>query len=256
MSKQPSSSPRRSYNDRDLKLLWGLAAARCAICRTSLVADASENDREVVLGKMGHIFAHSRNGPRRDGTKSAEFLRSYENLILVCGPHHDIVDGQESTFTVEQLLKLKSDHQAWVFSRLELATPDVGFAELEIVCSSLLAPPSMPSEPRLPTPPTEKLQKNRLDRDVHRRMQIGLGMFPEVDKFVTSVAQLDDRFPERLKAGFLQNYDMNRQKGLDGNSLFCAMHDFASGGSNDFNRQAAGLAVLCYLFQKCEVFDP
>lgn len=255
-NQSPQSSPRRSYYDRDLKLLWGLAAARCAICRESLVAEASETDREVVLGKMGHIYGHSRGGPRFDASKSEAFRRSYENLILVCGSHHDLVDGQESTYTVDELARIKTNHEAWVFSRLELATPEIGFAELEVVCSSLLAPPDFPSEPLMPTPPKEKLRKNGLSREIHRRMLVGLGMFPEVDQFVTSVVQIDDRFPERLRAGFMQRYDDNRRQGLDGDSLFLALHDFASSGSNDFNRQAAGLGVLCYLFQKCELFEP
>lgn len=220
------------------------------------MAEASENDREVVLGKMGHIYGHSRGGPRFDESKPESFRKSYENLILVCGAHHDLIDGQESTYTADELAGIKANHEAWVFSRLELATPGIGFAELEVVCSSLLAPPDLPSEPLVPTPPKEKLRKNGLSREVHRRMQVGLGMFPEVDLFVTSVVQIDDRFPERLRAGFLQRYDDNRRQGLDGDSLFLALHDFASSGSNDFNRQAAGLGVLCYLFQKCEVFEP
>lgn len=220
------------------------------------MAEASENDREVVFGKMGHIYGHSRGGPRFDESKPESFQKSYENLILVCGAHHDLIDGQESTYTADELAGIKANHEAWVFSRLELATPGIGFAELEVVCSSLLAPPDLPSEPLVPTPPKEKLRKNGLSREVHRRMQVGLGMFPEVDLFVTSVVQIDDRFPERLRAGFLQRYDDNRRQGLDGDSLFLALHDFASSGSNDFNRQAAGLGVLCYLFQKCEVFEP
>jgi hypothetical protein len=77
------SSTHRDYLDRDIKLLWGLSAARCAVCRTSLVADATATDRQVVLGKMGHIYAHRPGGPRADAAKSPDFLRSYENLILV-----------------------------------------------------------------------------------------------------------------------------------------------------------------------------
>ena len=76
--------------------------------------------------------------------------------------HHDLIDGQRSTYTVEELLRIKQEHEAWVDSRLEQATPDVGFAELEVVCSGLLAPPEMPTEPHIPTPPTKKLRKTAL----------------------------------------------------------------------------------------------
>ena len=256
MSTGNPSSSHRDYLDRDIKLLWGLSAARCAVCRTSLVAEATATDRQVVLGKRGHIYAHSPGGSRPDATKSPDFLRSYDNLILVCGTHHDLIDGQSSTYTADELLRIKREHEAWVYSRLEQAAPDVGFAELEVVCAGLLAPPEMPTEPLVPTAPTEKLRKNGLTREVYRRVQVGLAMFHEVEAFVESVVRLDDRFPERLRAAFVTQYVQYRQRGLDGDALFLALHDFASAGSNSFERQAAGLSVLCYLFQKCEVFEP
>jgi hypothetical protein len=167
-----------------------------------------------------------------------------------------LIDGQSTSYTADELLQIKREHEAWVYSRLEQAAPDVGFAELDVVCSGLLAPPAMPSEPLVPTAPMEKLQRNGLTREVHRRVQVGLAMFHEVETFVESVVKLDDRFPERLRAGFLTQYAQHRQRGLDGDALFLALHDFASAGSNRFERQAAGLGVLCYLFQKCEVFEP
>jgi hypothetical protein len=255
MSKEKTSSGRH-YLDRDIKLLWGLGAARCSICRSRLVAEASADDREVVLGKMGHIYAHSPGGPRYDATKDPKFLRSYENLILVCGSHHDQVDGQQSTYSVAELTRLKEAHETWVYSKLEEATPDIGFAELEVVCSSLLAPPMLPAELTLPTPPEQKLHKNGLTRAVFRRVTIGLSSFREVENFVEAVTKLDDQFPERLKAGFLRKYLELHEGGLEADALFIALHDYAGAGSADFNRQAAGLGVLCYLFQKCEVFDP
>ena len=70
------------------------------------------------------------------------------------------------------------------------------------------------------------------------------------------VTKLDDQFPERLRAGFLRKYAEFHEGRLESDALFVALHDYASGGSSDFNRQAAGLGVLCYLFQKCEIFEP
>lgn len=253
-----TSTSRRAYLDRDIKILWSLASGRCTICRVELIAEPSGEDRHVVLGKQGHIYAHSPGGPRYDATKAEVrgFLRSYENLVLVCGPHHDTVDGQESTFTVDELLRLKRAHEAWVHARLAQAAPNVGFPELEVVCGALQAPPALPALPNPPTAPAEKLSKNRLTREVHTRVLAGLSFFPLVEDYVEMVTRLDDRFPERLRAGFLEKYEDFRQCGLDGDALFAALHDYASSGSSDFTRQAAGLGVLCYLFQKCEVFEP
>ncbi|MFA6545703.1 MAG: hypothetical protein WCS99_14900 [Limisphaerales bacterium] len=254
----PNNHPTRSYKIRDLKLLWGLAAARCAHpeCRKPLVKEATPLDREAIIGKIAHIISISPSGPRHDSTKSADYLNSYENLLLLCGNHHDEVDPQESTFTVDTLRRWKADHEAWVFSRLEQAVPTIGFAELEVVCQGVIGGALPPSNPTTPTAPLEKMRKNGLTDKVRLKLTLGLSVFNEVEGFVQSVTRLDPHFPERLKTGFVTRYNDFLAKGISGDALFTALHDFSSSSSSNFDRQGAGLGVLCYLFQKCEVFEP
>lgn len=254
----PGPSPSRSYKERDLKLLWGLAQARCAFpgCRQLLVRPATELDRAAIIGKIAHIISISPNGPRHDSTKTTEFLNSYENLVLLCGNHHDQVDAQAATFTVETLLRWKREHEAWVFSRLEQATPGIGFAELEVVCGALLDSAGQPSDQYVPTPPAAKMRKNGLSEKLLRKLQLGLSLFSEVDAFIQGFGRLNPSFPERLKTGFTRRYNELLADEVTGDALFEALHDFASSSSSSFERQAAGLGVLCYLFQKCEVFEP
>jgi hypothetical protein len=68
---------RRDYLDKDLKLLWGLAAARCGFsapkCRVECVAAATKLDRPAILGEMGHIVAHGKTGPRADPAYPREY---------------------------------------------------------------------------------------------------------------------------------------------------------------------------------------
>ena len=256
----PSQGPTRSYKDRDLKLLWGLAAARCSHpnCRKPLIKEATEKDPHAVLGKIAHIndFSPSPNSPRTDPSLTVHELNAYENLILLCGDHHDEIDKQKKTFPVETLLRWKNDHEAWVLSRLQQVVPTIGFAELEVVCQGIVAGSRPPSEPAAPTPPAEKMQKNGLTEKLRLRLTLGLSVFTEVEHFVQSVARLSPHFPEQLKAGFVLRYKEFLQRDVRGDALFEALHDFASSGSSNFERQAAGLGVLCYLFQKCEVFEP
>jgi hypothetical protein len=74
----PGNRPVRSYKDRDLKLLWGLAAARCAQpeCRKPLIKEATERDPHAVLGKIAHIndFSPSSNSPRSSPSLSVTGL--------------------------------------------------------------------------------------------------------------------------------------------------------------------------------------
>jgi hypothetical protein len=253
-----SQSSTRSYYDRDLKLLWGRAQARCAYpgCRQLLIKPATEHDREAIIGKIAHIISISPAGPRHDPTKAADFLNSYDNLLLLCGNHHDEVDAQAATFSVETLKRWKSEHEAWVFSRLEQAAPGVDFAELEVVCDALLAAAGQPSDQVIPTPPAEKMRKNGLSDKLLRKLQLGLSMFSEVDAFIQGFGRLNPNFPERLKTGFIKRYNEFLAHEVCGDALFEALHDFASSSNSSFERQAAGLGVLCYLFQKCEVFEP
>lgn len=253
-------SPVRSYQDRDLKLLWGLAAARCAnpACRKPLIKEPTERDPHAVLGKIAHIndFSPSPDSPRSDPSLTVQELNAYENLILLCGDHHDEIDKQKRTFPREMLFAWKCEHEAWVFSRLQQVVPTIGFAELEVVCQGIIGGSCPPSEPAVPTPPAEKMRKNGLTEKLRLRLTLGLSVFTEVEHFVQSVARLNSHFPEQLKEGFVGRYNEFLQRGVQGDALFESLHDFASSSSSNFERQAAGLGVLCYLFQKCEVFEP
>jgi hypothetical protein len=62
-------------------------------------------------------------------------------------------------------------------------------------------------------------------------------------------------FPEKLKSGFLAEYQRLCTAGMTGDALFESLHKFSCGNSSDFRKAAAGLAVLSYLFEKCEVFE-
>jgi len=97
--------------------------------------------------------------------------------------------------------------------------------------------------------------RNGLTDRVTYRMRLGLAARHEVVGYLRDMSDLDDQFPERLKAGFVTMYDELRERGLEGDALFEALHEKASSGFGDFKRQAAALAVLSYLFESCEIFE-
>lgn len=256
--KKKSKTESRYYLDRDIKLLWGQAAARCAFpnCRTECIAEETEHDRAATYGRIAHIIAHSDSGPRADLSFDKSQRNLYENLILLCANHHDIVDFQPNTYTISDLQGWKFDHENWVRVRLAQEIPGVGFAELEMVSQGLLNQPMKPVENLQLTPPQKKMKKNGLTSKSHFLISLGLSKAKEVEAYVTHVGLIDSAFSERLKSGFLVQYDKLRQEGSGGDQLFSLLHQFAGGyNSSDFKRQAAGLAVLMYLFEKCEVFE-
>src|SRR5713101_1981484 len=98
------------------KMLWGRAAGHCSMpgCRIPLLIDATETDDEALIGKICHMVAESPEGPRGKSPLTREQRDTYENLILLCGNHHDEIDAQPGAFTLERLKDIKAEHERWV----------------------------------------------------------------------------------------------------------------------------------------------
>ena len=103
--------------------------------------------------------------------------------------------------------------------------------------------------------PDQKLEKNSLSSESRFLVVSGLACRKAVANFVRDSAQLDPDYPERLKAGFLEKYHALRKEGHQGDELFDLMCDFAQQGMKTTVTKAAGIAVLVYLFEICDVFE-
>ncbi|WP_238423446.1 hypothetical protein [Gordonia sp. 'Campus'] len=70
-------------------------------------------DSGIIVGEVCHIRAQSAHGPRYDASQSDEERHGFENLVLMCGVHHKIIDAKENlaTHTVEELLETKRNHE-------------------------------------------------------------------------------------------------------------------------------------------------
>lgn len=249
----------RNYSQADIKVLWG-ANTICSHpdCNKKLVAKATEEDGAHSIGKICHIVAQSDDGPRGDPDFPPELRDLPENLILLCGTHHDEIDVQPNTYSADELRKWKADHERWVDETLSAATVALTFAELEEVAKALLAIPPAPNDTLVPpTPPGKKMSHNGLTAVVATRFQIGQLRFYDVERFIGDQAGWDVNFGERLKAGFVEQYEAFWDRGLRGDDLYIALADWAGGGPRaSLERRAAGAAILSYLFHVCDVFEP
>ncbi len=116
MARRRQGSTWRNVSETDRVLLWGRSAARCNHpgCKRFLVEPATEWDAQAMCGQAAHIVAHSDDGPRGDSSFPREKLDAYENLVLLCGVCHTIVDKQPNTYTVEDLRAWKEEHESWI----------------------------------------------------------------------------------------------------------------------------------------------
>ncbi|HYO59963.1 MAG TPA: HNH endonuclease signature motif containing protein [Archangium sp.] len=219
------------------------------------MAPATKGDPAKPLGEHAHIIAHSDAGPRADPSIPESERASYSNLILLCPTHHTQVDKQPDSFTVEDLRSWKRDLERWVHERLGRAVSDITFTELEQVCQYLLSPAGTPTSNFQVLPPKEKMDRNGITQRLEGYLRLGIGGSPYVERYVDHVAEIDEDFPERLKAGFLREYRARYEQGERGDVLFASLLRFAQAGDDGLARQAAGLAVLGYLFMTCEVFE-
>lgn len=98
----------------DIKILYSRSAGKCNICGLDITED------DIHIGEMAHVIARKQNGPRGISTKYPE-INSYENLILLCPNHHEIVDKNPEKYTVEYLLTIKKNHEDFINTRLDIS---------------------------------------------------------------------------------------------------------------------------------------
>jgi len=91
------------------KQILAASGNQCAfpVCSRTIV----NREHGVLVGKIAHIKAQSEGGPRFDADQTGAENCSANNLLALCGEHHDIIDAREDSFTVEILTEMKKEHE-------------------------------------------------------------------------------------------------------------------------------------------------
>ena len=90
-----------------LRALFARSGNQCAFpeCTQQVV-----NNKNQFIGQVCHIEAAMEGGERFNPTSNNEYRRSYENLLLLCYPHH-IETDEVDEYPVERLVKIKNKHE-------------------------------------------------------------------------------------------------------------------------------------------------
>lgn len=238
------------------KILGWRCGNRCAIseCRKELIIDRTEYDNESIIGEMAHIKGEKQGSARYDSNMTDVERNSHQNLLILCRDHHKMIDDQPNTYTIEKLYKIKNLHESWIKESTAKQIMDITFAELNIITKYLVSNKPIPSDSFTIISPRDKIKKNGLSSEIERLITMGITQVKQVTDFIDKIPDIE--FGDRLKQGFVVEYERLRNENkIAGDDLFYGLFDFASGKSNDFKVRAAGLAVLVYLFEACEVFE-
>jgi hypothetical protein len=93
-----------------VKKLFALSRNLCAFpnCAIPIVEPVSGK----VTGRICHINAQSQAGPRYDADQTDADRHSFENVLLLCPIHHDVIDCDPDAYTVERLTTMKTSHES------------------------------------------------------------------------------------------------------------------------------------------------
>lgn len=110
-----------TISKRTVKKLWFAGGNQCAHpdCEQELI----DYEEDTVVGRMSHIRARKKGGPRYDPEMSEEERNAYENLILLCPTHHILVDESPDKYPPDVLQRWKHDHERGSYDTPELS-PD------------------------------------------------------------------------------------------------------------------------------------
>jgi hypothetical protein len=224
-------------------------------CGKTLTYEAIEGN-DTYVGEAAHIRGEKPKAARYDASMTDEERDAVDNLIYLCTACHTIIDKVPEDWPTDKLTKLKADHEEKVRSAMEETFADVAFPELERAVQWVSSQAPAPSDEGFELiAPDAKITKNNLSNGSRNIIAAGMTSRATVAAYVEQETQIDMDFPEKLKAGFLEEYYRLRRKGHKGNELFELMCGFAQRGLRTQADRTAGLAVLIYLFEICDVFE-
>lgn len=102
------------------RILWTRAGGRCSFpeCGCELIEECSGAELPSTLGEIAHIVARKTDGPRGAESPPGGEIDGYDNLILLCHRHHELVDSKSQSYPAAKLVQMRTDHESRVAAQL------------------------------------------------------------------------------------------------------------------------------------------
>lgn len=224
----------------------------CAICKEVLVSP--QRDGAACIGENAHIYGENPGSARYDSSKDDTFVNSEANLIFLCCNCHKRIDTEVSDFPADKLMRIKANHEAEVVRKLTQASMTYSCADLETLVKFLILPTTSrnSSISYSVLKIDSKIRKNDLD-EIKDYITIGLTNNKTIDDYLNK--HPDSSYSDRLNCAMSEKYRELKSQGISSVDIFYELWDFASGYSDEYNMKAAGLGIVAFFFEKCEVFE-
>jgi hypothetical protein len=107
---------------------------------------------------------------------------------------------------------------------------------------------------RIPPPTSDKIKANQLSSDSETMLLAGMRKSKSVEGFLRNFH--DVTLGDRVASTFKSEYSRLKSDGLGPDAIFAALWRFAGGTARgSVSDESAVLAVLAYLFERCEIFE-
>jgi hypothetical protein len=124
------------------KRLWANAGGYCSYpeCEQRLLVPVDGDMGEVVVGEEAHIVAQRESGARSPKSLTDEERtqwqslvddrHGYQNLMLLCGLHHKVIDHDVANHPISRLVELKQAHEQEIDGRLSAERRNANLVEV------------------------------------------------------------------------------------------------------------------------------
>lgn len=101
------------FTNKTIEILAKRAGQKCSFpqCNTSTSAAHSNSNEAINLGEACHIQGARPGSPRYNSNMTNEDRAKIENGIWLCRTHAKKIDNDENKYTMDLLLKWKSNHE-------------------------------------------------------------------------------------------------------------------------------------------------
>jgi ribosomal protein L37AE/L43A len=102
--------PRKGdFTQRTKNELQKRAGNKCSRCKNITTGPTLDPEKSINIGEAAHIYGVGENSARYDLSKKEEDLKSIENGLWLCNKCHTLVDRDVQNFTVEKMLKIRTN---------------------------------------------------------------------------------------------------------------------------------------------------